>query len=234
MGNASCGVVLPRAFPGRIWYSIDFGGPLMRSGSSVNLSFNERKATEAAAYLLEAQGGPMRQMSYVKLIKLLYLADRKALLRWGCPITTDRYVSMDRGPVLSRVLNLITDPGAPSIWSTVISQPERYEVRLNKQIEKEELSDAEIELLNEILDQYGNMSQWELVDITHDLPEWIDPQGSAIPITYRDILLNAGRTPAEVVVIERELAALETGCSLQPREDVLSKPDSDPTLIRAF
>jgi len=40
-------------------------------------------------------------MHYVKLIKLLYLADREALLRWGAPITTDRYVSMTMDPPLA-------------------------------------------------------------------------------------------------------------------------------------
>ena len=35
-------------------------------------------------------------MSYMKLIKLLYLADREALARWGRPITTDQYVSTPR------------------------------------------------------------------------------------------------------------------------------------------
>ena len=35
------------------------------------------------------------KMSYMKLLKLLYLVDREALLRWGRPVSTDRYVSMD-------------------------------------------------------------------------------------------------------------------------------------------
>lgn len=192
----------------------------MRSAGSVNLSFNERKATEAAAHLLEAVGGPLMKMSYMKLIKLLYMADRMALLRWGCPITTDRYVSMDRGLVLSHVLNLITDPDAPSIiWSTVISEPERYEVQVKKQIEKEELSDEETALLTEVHYRYGHMRPWQLAEILRGLPEWVDPHGSAIPISYRDILLNGGKTLAEVAVIERELAALETGSSLEPRKD---------------
>ena len=66
------------------------------------MRFNEVKATQAAARLLRNRGG---RMSYMKLIKLLYLADREALSRWGRPITTDKYVSMDKGPVLSRVLD---------------------------------------------------------------------------------------------------------------------------------
>jgi uncharacterized phage-associated protein len=189
---------------------------------AVNLSFNERKATEAAAHLLKRRGD---RMSYMKLIKLLYLADREALLRFGYPITTDRYVSMDRGPVLSRVLNLITEerePTGSSVWTNVISEPDHYQVHLNKEISPSELSDAEIELLDEIFDRYGGMDRWSLIEITHDLPEWVDPHGSAIPISYRDILLNAGKTPAEVEVIEQELAALETSSSLEPSEDALS------------
>lgn len=68
------------------------------------LRFNERRATEAAAKFLKLRGG---RMSYLKLIKLLYLLDREALLRWGRPVTTDRYVSMDNGPVVSRIYDLI-------------------------------------------------------------------------------------------------------------------------------
>jgi len=52
-------------------------------------------------------------MSYLKLIKLLYIIDREALLRWGRPLTGDRYVSMDHGPVLSQTLNLITEEPRP-------------------------------------------------------------------------------------------------------------------------
>ena len=57
----------------------------------MTLGFNEAKAREAAARLVELRSG---KMSCMQLIKLLYLADREALLRWGRPITTDRYVSV--------------------------------------------------------------------------------------------------------------------------------------------
>ena len=65
--------------------------------------FNDRKTAQAAAWLLDRQEG---RMPYLKLIKLLYLADRQSLIESGYPITGDRLVSMDRGPVLSRVLDL--------------------------------------------------------------------------------------------------------------------------------
>ncbi len=75
------------------------------------MPFNETKATQAAAHLIKRRG--QGYMSYMKLIKLLYFADREALLRWGSPITADTFYSMDRGPVLSRVHDLVTEGASP-------------------------------------------------------------------------------------------------------------------------
>jgi len=174
----------------------------------VRLRFNEKKATQAAAYLLRLRGG---RMSYMKLIKLLYLADREALLGWGRPITTDRYVSMDRGPVLSRVLALTTeqdDPEAPSLWASTIGEPRNFEVELKGDAATDELSDAETQLLDRIFEEHGKLSRWELVKLCHDLPEWKDPHGSAIPISYRDILKAGGKSDLEIAAVEDELDEL--------------------------
>src|ERR1017187_9578590 len=95
----------------------------------MGLRFNEAKATQAASFFLKLRGG---QMHYIKLIKLLYLADREALIRWGIPFTTDRHVSMDNGPVTSRILRLITEDCPKPFWSKYISAPlDRKSTRLN-------------------------------------------------------------------------------------------------------
>src|SRR5947209_17144171 len=96
----------------------------------IALRFDERRATEAAARFLKLRGG---RMKYLKLIKLLYFLDREALLRWGRPVTTDRYVSMYNGPVVSRIYNLILEepaPGTDSIWRRHISAATEWEVTL--------------------------------------------------------------------------------------------------------
>lgn len=181
------------------------------------LRFNERRATEAAARFLKLRGG---RMSYLKLIKLLYLLDREALLRWGRPVTTDRYVAMDNGPVVSRIFNLIRDepaPGADPIWRQYISAPSNYEVALTCDPETDELSRAEESLIEEVFSRYGKLSRWDLVNLSHDLPEWQDPHGSAIPIQYRDILRAGEKTESEIAAVESELEALAAAESmLQP------------------
>lgn len=184
---------------------------------AIVLRFNERRATEAAARFLKLRGG---RMSYLKLIKLLYLLDRAALVRWGRPVTNDRYVSMDNGPVVSRIYDLIREeppPGSDPIWRHFISAPVGYEVALTAEPEIEELSSAEESLVDEIFSAYGKLSRWELVNLSHELAEWQDPRGSAIPIQYRDILLAADKTEAEVAAIEAELESLALAeAMLQP------------------
>jgi uncharacterized phage-associated protein len=181
------------------------------------LRFNERRATEAAAKFLKLRGG---RMSYLKLIKLLYLLDREALLRWSRPVTTDRYVSMDNGPVVSRIFDLIREeppPGTDPVWRHFISAPSNYEVSLTAEPEIDELSPAEESLIEEVFAQYGKLSRWNLVDLSHGFAEWQDPKGSAIPIEYRDILRAGNKTESEIAAIESELEALAAAeAMLQP------------------
>lgn len=181
------------------------------------LRFNERRATEAAARFLRLRGG---RMSYLKLIKLLYFVDREALLRWGRPVTTDRYVSMDNGPVVSRIYDLIREepaPGTDSVWRHYISAPQEWEVSLLAEPETNELSRAEEDLVDEVYQNYGRMNRWDMVRISHELPEWQDPKGSAIPIQYRDILRAGNKTESEIAAVEAELESLAAAeAMLQP------------------
>lgn len=71
----------------------------------IKFNFNERKAVQVAARLLAHNGG---EMNYMALMKLLYLVDREALLRFGRPVTGDQVVAMKHGPVLSRVFDLVS------------------------------------------------------------------------------------------------------------------------------
>lgn len=172
--------------------------------------FKEKKATDAAAFLLYLNGG---SMNYMKLIKILYFADREALIKWGRPITFDNYFSMERGPVLSQVFDLINYNLADqnNYWYELISEPKHYELNLLKESSLLSLSDAEIDLLTELFDKYKKVSEWDMVKITHDtLPEWQDSGKSAIPIDIRDILNTTDKTEIEKQAIIDELEEINT------------------------
>jgi uncharacterized phage-associated protein len=168
--------------------------------------FDERKAAHAAAYLLKKHGN---QLNSMKLIKLLYLVDRQSLLEFGKPITGDRMVSMPKGPVLSGILDLINwgkRRTEPSVWLEFLSEPTGYDVGVVPGITLEDLdrlSDDERRILDEVDEAYGHVDRWSLVDLTHRLPEWRDPQGSSFPIDPADILRAAGRSEQEIYRIAR-------------------------------
>jgi uncharacterized phage-associated protein len=171
------------------------------------MAFDEKKATEAAAFLLKMHG---RRMSYLKLIKLLYLADREALGRWGFSVTNDRHVSMPHGPVVSNTYNLMIDDAEKPFWSSYISAPlGDYELELIKECPMDKLSRAEERLLIEVYERYGHMTRWQLRDFTHTLPEWQDPEGSSLPISVSAILEAQGIPAEDIEVIIYDLNQAE-------------------------
>jgi uncharacterized phage-associated protein len=159
------------------------------------MRFDPEKVTEASAFLLNLRGG---RIHYIKLLKLLYIADREALAEWGIPISNDNYVSMDQGPVLSQTYNLIREGGR--VWSEYISAPfDDYEVKLtNTPPKAKKLSLAEQNLLERVFEQYGGKNRWDLVDYVHTFPEWQNPHGSSIPIDIEEIL-RALEEPSESI-----------------------------------
>lgn len=155
------------------------------------LRFRQDRTTQAAMRFLRLRGGRMR---HLKLMKLLYLADRAAILKLGRPISFDSYCSMDKGPVLSKTLDLMTeepDPRfTPTYWGRYISPSDRdYCVTLlTAEVPNDQLSDAEEQIIDEVFAEFGHRNRWDIVEFTHRLPEYDNPEGSSIPFTILDIL----------------------------------------------
>jgi len=155
----------------------------------MSIRFNEKALTQAAAVLLRREGG---KMNYMKLLKLLYIADRKSLIEANKQISGDRLVAMDNGPLLSRAYDLLKEgktQGAQGFWCEHIAT-KRYEAVLKTDPGNGALSEADERRLNEVYNQLGGMDERELVSWTHNpenVPEWRDPHGSVFDINTRDI-----------------------------------------------
>lgn len=159
--------------------------------------YSDRCAAQVAAFFLYKAGG---RLTILKLMKLLYLAERLSLQKYGEPITYDSLVSMPHGPVLSMTLNHINGMinSSPGGWDEWISDRENREVSLvdpsmirSPELDLPALSETDLEVLYETWDRFGHMSASQLRNFTHDhCPEWKDPHGSSIPIDYRS-LFNA-------------------------------------------
>src|SRR3990167_11350054 len=90
-------------------------------GEQNMIRFNIDKTIEAAAYLIKQQPG--YRENYMRLLKLLYLADRVSLKERSTPICGDVPYAMAEGPVPSRTLDLIKgkDPSSEK-WEKFIEK----------------------------------------------------------------------------------------------------------------
>lgn len=166
--------------------------------------FDEKKAAQAAAYFLFRAGHPL---SVLKLMKLMYLAERRSFEKYGEPMIGDLLVSMDHGPVLSRTYNHMNGNRASDKkgWEYWIADRAGHDLALRhprdlRSPEKDllQLSDADLEVLAEIWKKFGKMDQWKLRDYTHEhCPEWKDPEGSMIPMEPAEFFAALKFTPKQ-------------------------------------
>lgn len=142
-------------------------------------------------------------LNYLKLIKLLYLADRVALDAYGETITENTAVSMDQGPVLSELFDYIKNSkkdDTQTIWNNYFAKNDYSLICINTDIDDGELCEYEEAILEEIDNKYKDKTPWEMVDLVHDVavcPEWKDPNGSSLPIRTNEVLSFLGYSKEE-------------------------------------
>ena len=140
--------------------------------NQINFEFSQKKSAQAAAVLLGLNGGDMDKYLF---IKMLYLADRKALEKWEEPITGDTVALMRYGPVLSTIYDLTKGKAfsCRQYWQNYISDSddETNIVSLIGDPGRSELSDSEIAILERIHNKFRNYDWRRMWDYCHDLPE---------------------------------------------------------------
>lgn len=154
--------------------------------------FNFEKTLQAAGALLGRDGN---KMSRLRLLKLLYIADRELLAAKGRPITGDRVFAMKFGPVLDRTYNLIKglEPRA-GVWDEFIHS-DGYAVELRKDPGLDDLSRAEIAKLDEVSERYRDVDDEDLSMLTHSFTEWVKHAASdgVQEIPWQDVLTAQNR-----------------------------------------
>lgn len=162
--------------------------------------FNTRKAAQVVAFFAIREGGAI---NVLKVAKLVYIADRKNMEKFEFPITGDNFVSMDHGPVNSITFNCINGmQGAKEEWEKFVTDRSGYTVGVSQNDLTEDgldqLSEAELETLNEVWAEFGPMTKYEVRDWTHNnCPEWEDPNGSSSPIPFSRVFKYLGKAAAD-------------------------------------
>ncbi|MBB1644953.1 Panacea domain-containing protein [Sphingobacterium sp. UME9] len=127
------------------------------------MNLTELKNTNVTLYLLNK--APECTIDRLKLIKLIWLADRLHLNKYGRQITKSAYSAMPRGPVASKVLDLLNS----DIDS--IKRIGNNQIAMLKADEKY-LSVTDKEIIDFVWDKLKDSHQLDLVDFSHQFPEW--------------------------------------------------------------
>lgn len=175
----------------------------------MNPVFREDKATQVASRLLQLSGN---RLSILKLVKLVYLADRASLERFGRPITFDKFYAMAHGPIVSSTMDCINAsdvwPNSAPIWTRFISQRDGNEVSLVEPAPPRDLSRAEEAIIDEVFGTHGHKTPWELANYTHGLAEYHDPTPNKRQFfRYRDVLRAVGWNDEDIRAATADLIA---------------------------
>lgn len=159
--------------------------------------FKTRKAAQVAAFFARKEGG---SINLLKLVKLIYLANRRAMEKYDYPLFDDYLYSMDHGPVNSTVYDYINGARRDAEdWEEFVTSRSGYNVGLRHKkapsdSDLDELSDSDLGILTKIWARFGKMDQWELVKFTHqNCPEWEDPRGTSVSIPYERVFKALGK-----------------------------------------
>lgn len=121
----------------------------------------------------------------------------------------DEYYSLPHGPICSSTLNGINGVIHENLWDEYIARNGNIVVAVKsvKRDDLDHISDAELEVLQGVWQQFSGLTASQIRNYTHEhCPEYTETDKARIPISYRQILEALGE--ADAVDIAREISEL--------------------------
>lgn len=145
----------------------------MRPGSVNATSFDLNKAIAAIGHLVKQTGASM-----YPVMKMMYVADKLHLERYGRFIFGETYAAMEQGPVPSHAYNMVKHvrgdarhPEMELAKQHFAYQAQNHEIRLLAEPDLDELSQSDQQCLDEVIHMFHSIGQWSIRDMSHD-PAW--------------------------------------------------------------
>lgn len=158
------------------------------------LKFDSDKAIQAIGVIL--RNHPHRWAGKLRILKLLYIAERESIQDIGHPLIGSKVVAMDHGPLHSRVLELINGADMDEPKFSAYFGRVGYMVEMTDDPGVSHLSVYEVEKLQQVCERYAAVDDWTLAEeITHGFQEWRDHyrKGTSTRIPLEDIIDAVGR-----------------------------------------
>lgn len=170
----------------------------------IHFEYRQDKASQVVLWLLHQHGGALDKL---KLVKLVFFADRDHLARYGRPIVGGSYYAMQHGPLSSELLDDIDGSNENQALPYTL---EGHRVLSKESLDEELLSESDIEVLKMVNQEYGDFDTFTLRDITHSLKAWKqnDPGDSSKPLPYEDFFLDLEDSDV-LSIIQEDQEAME-------------------------
>lgn len=176
-------------------------------------------------YILQKSGGTL---DYITLFKKMYFAQQSYLVRYGHPIFNDSFKAHKRGPVPSFTYRAFSSAAlgyvgneSPEIKdfdsSFIVKEISGVKyVSANARPDMDEIAQAEIDVLNEVIKKTEGMSADELSEMSHDKAWEIaikraldDPTDNYIPLVS---IARAGGANKEMLNYIRQNQFVDEFC----------------------
>lgn len=137
---------------------------------------NHRKITQALNFFATKEGGPINKM---KALKLLWLADRLHLRRYGRTITNDTYYALRNGPVASTASNIASNDARYLPREVVEYSKQFVSAKTQRKfdsiaaVDEKVFSQTDRDALREVYEEFGRTDEETLSELSHHYPEWM-------------------------------------------------------------
>lgn len=166
--------------------------------------YEDQRIKETILYILSKTG----VIDYYHLMKILYLAERQHLAKWGEKITTDDYYALPHGPVPTRIYDALkaVKDGNQSFLADVVSVEKDFPyVSPLRQPQMDFLSKSEVEALDNAIAKNIVKSFAELERMTHD-EYYHRALANGRKMSIEDIARSGGASEEMVEFILEEMA----------------------------
>ena len=163
---------------------------------------NVEKLTAMATYFLSR--APKREIQNIKLMKLLYIAERYHLRENYTTISSVSFASLEHGPVISDGLEVMDGSKPDRFWNDhveFLAIPSRWRLKGDEVDPKDYLSGTELKTLQKVFVTYAHRSQQDLRAHTHTFKEWderAEKLQTSFPIELEAILTDGLKLEPEL------------------------------------
>lgn len=162
--------------------------------------FKQTETVQAVAQLLRHADG---SDDCLRIVKLLYIANRRTIKKAAWPFTGGPVVAMRHGPVLSCMLDMVENAAEPDFLEI-----QGHQLHLVADPGDDKLCPLIIDILQETWTEYKDKGCWQVAEETREFDEWkrnwrpgvIPP--AAIP--YKDIFEAVGMSDAYERTVSEE------------------------------